>query len=183
MDEKAATRTSKLLSLVLRHRPHDFGVALDGEGWVAVEQLLAALDRSGTSLSEDELVQLVRESDKQRFALSEDGLRIRAQQGHSVEIDLGYAESEPPRILFHGTVERFLASIRRDGLNPRGRHHVHLSDTADAARRVGERRGAPVVLEIRSGAMVVAGNRFYRTPNGVWLTDHVEPQFIRFPAE
>ena len=96
---------------------------------------------------------------------------------------LGYAESEPPPALFHGTVARFLPSIRREGLTAQGRHHVHLSETVEAAERVGGRRGAPIVLEVRSGAMAASGFHFYRTPNGVWLTDRVEPRFIRFPAE
>ena len=181
MDRKAATRASKLLSLILRHRPHDFGVALDAGGWAGVEELLGALAQKDAVVSEDELLQLVRDSDKQRFAVSADGRRIRAQQGHSVEVELGYAESAPPSSLFHGTVARFLPSIEREGLTPKGRHHVHLSETVEAAERVGQRRGASVVLEVRSGAMAASGLRFYRTPNGVWLTDTVPLKYVRFP--
>jgi len=183
VDRNATRRTSKLLSLILRHRPDDFGVVLDGEGWTEIEELLGALARNGTDVSENELLRVVRDNDKQRFAVSPDGRRIRAQQGHSVAVELGYAETEPPPVLFHGTVARSLPSIRREGLTAQGRHHVHLSETVKAAERVGQRRGVPIVLEVRSGAMAASGLCFYVTPNGVWLTDRVDPCFIRFPAK
>lgn len=173
-------KTSKLLSYVLRHRPDALGLTLDPAGWVDIALLLAALERRGHRLSRDELVELVRRSDKQRFAISEDGARIRANQGHSVPVDLGHPEAEPPEILYHGTTARFLDSIRAEGLRRGGRHHVHLSASREQASRVGARRGAPVVIEVLALAMARQGHVFYRAPNGVWLTEHVPCVFLRF---
>jgi putative RNA 2'-phosphotransferase len=166
--------------LVLRHRPADFGVSLDAAGWVSVESLLDALrahhPRDAVTFAEVRAV--VATSDKQRFALSDDGLRIRAQQGHSVPVDLGHAPAEPPAVLYHGTVARFLPSIRALGLVRGTRHHVHLSRTIEAARAVGARRGRPVILVVGAAAMAAAGHVFLRTPNDVWLTDHVPARFL-----
>lgn len=181
VDPDRSERVSKLLSLILRHRPGDFGVTLDADGWTDLAPLVAAVARSGTVLSRDEIEHVVRSSDKQRFALSPDGTRIRAQQGHSVPVELGHPEATPPEVLFHGTVERFLPSVRREGITPRGRHHVHLSSSVEAATSVGDRRGHAIVLRIRSGEMSSAGARFFLTPNGVWLTDRVDPAYIVFP--
>ena len=177
----AAVATSRRLSYVLRHRPDSIGVTLDPGGWVEVDALLAALARHGTAVDRGALEAIVRGSDKQRFALSADGLRIRAQQGHSIAVDLGHAEATPPALLYHGTVARFVASIQATGLVRGRRHHVHLSATRDAAEQVGRRRGDPVILEIRTAEMVAAGHRFWVTPNQVWLTDHVPPTYIHFP--
>lgn len=173
-----AVHLSKLLSLVLRHRPDELGLVLDAGGWVEVDDLRAALAARGEVVSAADLTELVRTSDKQRFALSSDGRRIRAQQGHSVPVELGYAPAAPPEVLFHGTVARFLPSIRTRGLLKGRRHHVHLSETEDTASRVGGRRGAPVVLRVRAAEMAAAGHAFFQTPNRVWLTDHVPPGFI-----
>lgn len=183
MDDGPTRSASKLLSLILRHEPAKFGVALDREGWTDVVALLDALGRAGKPLSRAQLEEIVRTSDKQRFALSPDGSRMRAQQGHSVSVELDHPRATPPPLLFHGTVARALASIRAQGLIPRSRHHVHLSATQAIARAVGARRGAPIVLTIRSGAMAEAGLAFFLTPNGVWLTERVAPAFIDFPAE
>jgi len=175
------TRTSKLLSLILRHRPQDFGVVLDVQGWTPVDDLLAALAAQGVPLSRAQLEALVRASDKQRFALSPDGHRIRANQGHSVPVNLEHEARRPPDRLFHGTVARFLPSIRRVGLVRGRRHHVHLSATPEQAAVVGARRGAPVVLEVLAGPMSEAGHLFLLSPNGVWLTERVPPEFIVLP--
>lgn len=169
---------SKLLSLVLRHRPGDFGVTLDAAGWVSVAALLDALHAHGDGVTDAELRAVVATSDKQRFALSDDGLRIRAQQGHSVPVALEHAPAAPPPVLYHGTVARFLPSIRARGLLRGARHHVHLSATIEGARAVGARRGVPVILEVGAAAMAAAGHVFLRTPNGVWLTDHVPAGFL-----
>ncbi len=144
MNKKQVT-TSKFLSQVLRHRPEAIGVTLDAEGWIAIDRLLAACSRHGKAVSREELDEVVRANDKRRFAFSADGLRIRANQGHSIAVDLGLVPVEPPELLFHGTVARFLPSIRREGLVRGKRHHVHLSPDAETARRVGGRRGRPVV--------------------------------------
>jgi putative RNA 2'-phosphotransferase len=170
---------SKFLSLVLRHEPGTIGIALDAGGWVAVEQLLAALAQHGQPLARVELEELIRSSDKQRFALSQDGTRIRANQGHSVGVDLGYAPTVPPPILYHGTVERSLTSIRERGLLRGRRHHVHLSATPELAELVARRRGQPVVLEVLAAEMEQAGHQFFLSANAVWLTLHVPARFIR----
>jgi putative RNA 2'-phosphotransferase len=173
---------SKLLSLILRHRPQDFGITLDPEGWTSIDALLAALGAPGRAISRDDLLEVVRASDKQRFALAPDGQRIRANQGHTVSVDLGHAPQEPPELLFHGTVARFLPSIRARGLDRGRRHHVHLSASREQAQLVGARRGPPVVLEVLAGRMRAAGHVFLLSPNGVWLTEHVPPEFLIVPA-
>ena len=171
---------SKFLSLVLRHQPEEAGIILDEAGWVAVDELLAGCRRSGHAITPDQLREIVRTSDKQRFALSDDGTRIRANQGHSVEVDLGYEPAAPPGVLYHGTAERYLPSIRREGLSKGARHHVHLSQTVATATAVGRRHGKVVVLEVRAGDMHRSGLAFFRTPNGVWLTDSVPAGKTRY---
>ncbi len=178
MDEKSRTAASKFLSYVLRHEPAAVGIALDSGGWVAVDVLLDACARHGRRLSRAELDEVVTTSPKQRFALSDDGQRIRANQGHSTTVDLGYEPAEPPDVLFHGTVARLLPSIRDKGLQRMERHHVHLSPDEATARAVGGRRGKPVILRIDTRSMREAGHLFFVTPNGVWLTAAVPASFI-----
>lgn len=172
---------SKLMSFALRHRPDSLGLALDKNGWVAVEKLVAALNGKGMSASRDDIERVVAASDKKRFALSEDGALIRANQGHSIAVDLELTPQPPPPLLYHGTVMRFMDGIRRVGLVSRSRQHVHLSETRETALAVGRRRGAPVVLEIDAEGCRAAGATFYRSANGVWLTAFVESRFISFP--
>jgi putative RNA 2'-phosphotransferase len=172
---------SKRLSYVLRHRPDSIGIVLDAAGWVAVDDLLAALARHGAAVARERLEQVIAGNDKQRFALSEDGVRIRASQGHSVPVELGYEPAEPPETLYHGTVERFLEAIRREGLQRGSRHHVHLSAEPGTATKVGERRGSAVILRIRTAAMRRGGHLFWRTANGVWLAESVPADYIDFP--
>jgi putative RNA 2'-phosphotransferase len=179
MPERRGVALSKLLSFVLRHDPASIGLSLDREGWAKVDLLLEALERRGHRLDRAELEALVRESDKQRFALSADGALIRANQGHSVEVELGYTPLAPPDVLYHGTVARCLPPIREHGLKKGARHHVHLSATRELAEAVGRRRGAPVVLEVDAARMAEQGHEFFRSENGVWLTSHVPPEFIR----
>jgi putative RNA 2'-phosphotransferase len=169
---------SKFLSLVLRHKPETIGVSLDPNGWIAVDVLLNSLSKHGRRMSREDLERLVRESDKQRFALSEDGRRIRANQGHSVEVELDLSPQTPPEKLYHGTVEGVLASIMATGMRKGLRHHVHLSSDVETAERVGSRRGKPVILEIQAGAMHREGHVFFLSSNGVWLVDHVPATFI-----
>jgi putative RNA 2'-phosphotransferase len=182
MNDKEITRTSKFLSLILRHEPERVGLKLDSAGWVSVSDLLEAVNRHGISLILDQLKHIVATSDKKRFALSEDGTRIRASQGHSVEVDLQYTPLIPPELLYHGTATRFLDSIRKKGLQRMQRHHVHLSAETVVTVQVGARHGKPALLVIRAGDMHRAGHVFYRSANGVWLVDNVPPQFIEFPA-
>lgn len=173
-------RISKLLSLVLRHQPEKFGLTLDREGWVSVRRLLEALEAHGRRLTPDELSEVVRSNDKQRFSFSPDGLSIRANQGHSVHVELGYEPLEPPAVLYHGTAERFVPSIRRGGLVKGRRHHVHLSEQGATAVAVGRRYGRPVVLTVASGRMHADGHLFFRSANGVWLAEHVPAAYITF---
>lgn len=175
------TSLSKFLSLVLRHKPEHIGVELDAAGWVDVERLLTACAAYGMKVTRPELERVVRESDKQRFAFSADGRQIRANQGHSVAVELAHAPCAPPPMLYHGTVERFLDAIRSQGLCKRARHHVHLSANPEEAERVGARRGRPILLQVQAGAMAAQGFVFLRSPNGVWLTEHVPPAFLVFP--
>jgi putative RNA 2'-phosphotransferase len=182
MTDKETIRTSKFLSLMLRHEPERHGLKLDEAGWVGVNELLAAVNGRGTSLTLDGLKHIVATSDKKRFAFSEDGLRIRANQGHSIEVDLQYPPQTPPEMLYHGTATRFIEAIRKDGLRKMGRHDVHLSAESKVTLQVGGRRGKPALLTIRAGDMHRAGHVFRCSANGVWLVDHVPAQFIDFPV-
>jgi putative RNA 2'-phosphotransferase len=177
MNDQRTKRISKYLARHLRHDPARIGISLDPQGWVGVDELLAAAARDGFRFSRAELEHVVATNDKRRYAL--DGERIRASQGHSVAVDLGLAAVEPPAFLFHGTVARFLSAIRAEGLKPMARHHVHLSPDRETATRVGARRGRPVILTVDAGAMHRAGHVFHRSENGVWLTDAVSPGFLR----
>ncbi|OKI62406.1 RNA 2'-phosphotransferase [Micromonospora sp. CB01531] len=177
MDHRDLVRVSKRMSLALRHRPDRFGLALDRAGWVPVADLLAAL-----RISRGELDAVVAGNDKQRFAVERgpDGVdRIRASQGHSVPVDLGLTPAPPPDRLYHGTSESVLSAIRVEGLRRGRRHHVHLSPDGATARRVGARRGgAVVVLTVDAAAMAGNGYLFYRSANGVWLTDVVPAAYL-----
>lgn len=176
---KRIVEISKFLSLVLRHQPETIGITLDAEGWALVDELLEAAGRRGKSITRQQLEEVVATNDKKRFSLSPDGRRIRANQGHSIEVDLNLAPVEPPELLYHGTVERFLDSIRAQGLLRGNRRHVHLSGDEETASRVGQRRGRPIVLVVEAGRMHRDGHCFYRSANGVWLTDAVPPQYLR----
>jgi len=173
-------RVSKFLSLVLRHRPETVGLTLTPEGWVDVDELLEACRAHGRAVSRDVLNEVVATNDKQRFSFSPDGTQIRANQGHSVEVELGLEPVEPPELLYHGTVARFLDSIRRQGLLRGRRRHVHLSADRATAERVGQRRGRPVVLVVEAGRMHGDGHQFYLSQNGVWLTGAVPSEYLRF---
>lgn len=179
--EKQLVRISKFLSLVLRHNPAKIGVSLDAEGWIEVDTLLNAMRKSGTRIDRELLEHVVEQNDKQRFCFSDDGRKIRANQGHSVPVELGLEPLEPPDILFHGTATRFLDSIRKQGLLPKGRQQVHLSPDEQTAIKVGQRHGKVVVLRVLTGEMHKKGFRFYCSKNGVWLTDTVPPEFLSFP--
>ena len=180
--DKRHTKISKFLSYVLRHRPDDIGLKLDSAGWVDIDQLLAASAAHGTAISREELDHVVEHNAKKRFAISDDGQRIRASQGHSTDVDLGYEPRQPPDVLYHGTATRHLIGIREQGLVKGKRHHVHLSQDEAAARLVGQRHGRVVVLVIRAGEMARAGFAFYLSANGVWLTEAVPYRYIDEPG-
>ncbi|WSQ10404.1 RNA 2'-phosphotransferase [Streptomyces sp. NBC_01231] len=177
--ERRTVKVSKYLSKHLRHQPERIGLILDEGGWVEIDVLIAAAAAHGFRFSRDELDHVVAANDKQRFAI--DGTRIRASQGHSIDIDLGLAPAPPPPYLYHGTTDRCLEAIRVEGLRPMNRHDVHLSPDRETATRVGARRGRPVVLSVGSGAMHRDGLVFQVSANGVWLTKAVPPQYLRFP--
>ena len=175
MNDKQIRKTSKFLSLVLRHRPEKLDLDMDNQGWVSVEELLGKM-----SIGMGELEEVVETNDKKRFAFNEDKTRIRASQGHSVKLDLGYTPTPPPDQLYHGTATRFLDSIRKTGLDKRNRHHVHLSPELSTATNVGSRHGKVVVLVVQAGEMHKAGHEFFLSQNGVWLTETVPVEFIIF---
>jgi putative RNA 2'-phosphotransferase len=171
-------RVSKYLAKYLRHSPHELGLTLQPGGWVAVDDLLGAAEKNGFPVSYDDLVECVETNDKQRFAFDVTGEMIRANQGHSVEVDLQLEEREPPDVLYHGTVERFVASIEEKGLVRGKRHHVHLSKDVETARKVGARRGKPVILKVDAGRMYLDGHTLLLSANGVWLTEAVPPTYL-----
>lgn len=178
MNEKQSLRLSKFLSLVLRHQPSAIGITLDSQGWVDVDKLLKQLAAHGRKASRDKLEHIVATNNKKRFLFSEDGHRIRANQGYSIKIDLGLAPTTPPETLLHGTATRFLESIRASGLLPGTRQHVHLSENHGTALQVGGRYGKPIVLIVKSGEMHRTNHDFFLSENGVWLTNKVAPEFI-----
>ncbi|MFJ8048100.1 RNA 2'-phosphotransferase [Streptomyces luteogriseus] len=180
MDERRTVKVSKYLSKHLRHQPERIGLTLDEAGWVEIDTLIAAATAHGFLFTRDELDQVVATNDKRRFAV--EGTRIRASQGHSVEVDLGLAPAAPPAYLYHGTIARSLDAIRAEGLRPMNRHAVHLSPDRETANRVGARRGRPVVLAVDAGAMHRDGHVFHVSANGVWLTESVPARYLRFPA-
>lgn len=174
------TAISKLLSLVLRHHPQKIGIQLDEQGWTDTALLISKCNEYGIPLDAMQLEALVQQNDKKRFAFNEDHTRIRASQGHSVTVNLALEPMEPPAFLYHGTVQKFIASIREKGLQKMQRTHVHLSHDAETAFKVGSRRGKPLILKIAAVNMHRDGFRFFISQNGVWLTDEVPPQYILF---
>ena len=176
--QQELTTISKFMSFVLRHQPQSIGLTLDAAGWADIDELLARAAAAGRAITRAQLDEVVATNDKRRFALSDDGLRVRASQGHSVDVDLGLEPLLPPPALFHGTATRFKASILETGLDRRSRHHVHLTEDIAVGRAVGTRYGVPVILRVDAAAMAAAGHVFYRTDNGVWLVESVPARFI-----
>lgn len=176
--EVELVRLSKIISRALRHRPESVGITLDRHGWCDIGTLVDALTVRGTPITREQLEVIVRCNDKARFALSEDGARIRAQQGHSVEVDLQLRPKTPPPVLYHGTVAEHLGAIRKAGLLPMRRHHVHLSRDRSTATDVGRRRGEPVILTVDAYRMHRDGHRFFLSGNDVWLVEKVPPQYL-----
>ena len=174
-------KVSKFLSLVLRHEPQRIGLVLDAQGWADIDAVIACAGEHGMALTREEILRIVATSDKQRFAVDSSGRRIRANQGHSIGIELGLEPREPPPVLFHGTAEASVAAIRVEGLKPGRRQHVHLSSDAATATAVGQRHGRPVVLRVAAGRMWSIGYAFFLSDNGVWLAAAVPAEFIEFP--
>ena len=179
MDAQRIVKISKYLSKHLRHTPEALGLQLQPGGWVKVDELLGACARRNFAITREQLEEVVKQSDKQRFSFDDSRTRIRANQGHSVAVDLQLQPQSPPNVLYHGTADHNIEGILRDGLQKRNRHHVHLSGDAETAQRVGARHGKPLVLEVAAAQMHVAGFVFFRSENGVWLADEVSPAYLR----
>ncbi len=169
---------SKFLSLVLRHKPDTISLNLDENGWADISELIEKCNQHNIHLSKILLDEIVATNEKQRFAFNDDKSKIRANQGHSITVELDLEEKMPPEILYHGTAERFLDSILKNGILKQSRQQVHLSANIDTAQKVGARHGKPVVLRVKASAMYNAGHKFYLSQNGVWLTDFVHPEFL-----
>lgn len=171
---------SKFLSYILRHDPDKVGIRLDSNGWTDISVLISQCKIHGYEFSEEELFEIVRTNDKQRFALNENKTEIRANQGHSVEVDLNLKAIRPPNILYHGTSQSVLDKIKKEGLKKMSRHHVHLSKDIDTANIVANRRqGEVIILEVLASQMYIDGFKFYQSDNGVWLTDSVPIEYIK----
>lgn len=174
-------KISKLLSFVLRHKPEALGITLDENGWADKEELILAIkEHNGTILTSEDIDKIIEINDKKRFILSEDKKKIRANQGHSINVDVQLKEYLPPEYLFHGTVDKFLNVIEKEGLKKMKRNHVHLSSDISTAISVAKRRGEAIILKIKSGDMSLDGYKFYRSENDVWLTDIIPPEYIEF---
>lgn len=171
-------KVSKFLSLLLRHRPEAIGLKLDDCGWAEIDELIGLSRESKHPMNHELIKAVVANNDKQRFSISDDGKFIRANQGHSIPVDLNLKPIKPPEILFHGTTTRFLSNIFSQGLVKRQRQHVHLSATKDTANSVGIRHGKPVILIVAAQRMHDQGYEFFQSKNGVWLTDHIPPEFF-----
>lgn len=171
-------KLSVFISLVLRHKPEAAGICLDEHGWADVDELLKGINDTGRTIVMDILEEIVRTDNKQRYSFNEDKTLIRANQGHSIPVDVELEEKKPPQYLFHGTAERFLDAIMAEGLKPMSRLYVHLSKDKETAVKVGKRHGKPVVLKIRAEEMYNDGSKFYLSANGVWLTKAVDRKYI-----
>lgn len=180
MNKSQQITLSKTLSYWLRHKPEKIGLTLEKDGWVDVSELIEKA-KSEIYITLDDLKQVVTDNDKQRFSFSEDMKNIRCNQGHTTEVDIKFKKVVPPVVLYHGTVDKFLDSIKKQGLTKQKRHHVHLSKDKEVATNVGSRRGKPVVLEIDCKAMLADGHEFFISDNGVYLTDSVPFKYIKVP--
>lgn len=180
MDEKITKGISKFLSFVLRHSPETIGLSLDENGWANVDELLQKSSRDGKILTIEMLTHVVESNDKKRFAFNNDKTKIRASQGHSIEIELNLMAVAPPEQLYHGTVAKYLEGIKKEGLLKMSRQHVHLSKDKETAVKVGSRRGLAQILTVNAGEMHRAGFQFFLSDNGVWLTDSVPENYIAF---
>jgi len=183
MTKDRIKQRSKLLSLVLRHKPELAGLRLGEGGWVEIDDLLAGLFAMNKRMTRDQLLEVVETNDKKRFTISKDGKRIRAAQGHTVNVDLKLQPVTPPDVLYHGTATRFLQPIQKDGLKPMKRDHVHLSAELETAQKVGMRHGKIVILKVDTAGMHANGQEFYKADNGVWLTGPIAPKWFEVTKE
>ena len=180
MSAKDTIKIGKFLSLVLRHSPETIQLELDENGWANIQELIEKSKTKNIYLTKEELVDIVTNNDKQRYSLNDKKTMIRANQGHSISIDLELQSIIPPEILYHGTATRFVDSIQTLGLDKRARQFVHLSKDIETAEKVGSRHGKPIILIVRASQMVADGFEFFQSANGVWLTDSVPTKYIVF---
>lgn len=171
-------KLSIFLSLILRHKPEAIGLALDDQGYLEVDQLIKGVNNTGRFIDENILEEIVMTDDKQRYSYNVDGSKIRANQGHSIQVNLGLLECKPPDKLYHGTVDKYVDSIVSTSLQKKSRQYVHLSENIDTATSVGSRRGQPVILTIKSGEMYKDGIKFYKSKNNVWLVDFIDGKYL-----
>lgn len=183
MHERRKTHLSKLLSLILRHKPQDFGLTLEKGGWVRIDKLISAMGAKGTDMTSRELEEVIKGGEKQRFELSPDKAQVRATHGHSVQFEPDESTAvTPPDVLFHGAVAKDIEDLKELGLTSGDRMWVHLSPTRESAAQVAERRGTPLIVEIMAGEMAKEGQKFFLAVSGIWLTREVKPKFMRFPT-
>lgn len=168
----------KFISLILRHKPNTIGITLDQNGWANTQELLNGLNAAGKKVDIEQLINIVNTDNKRRFSFNSDKSKIKANQGHSIPVNLGLLELVPPTILYHGTSEKFIESIKQNGIQKRSRQYVHLSSNVETAVAVGKRHGNPIVLKINTEQMFIDGYKFYLSENGVWLTDNVPYQYV-----
>ncbi len=171
------TKTSRYISLILRHQPEVIGITLDEHGWADVNALIEGVNRTHP-LNREILEEIVRTDEKQRYSFNEDHTRIRANQGHSISVDVELKVCEPPEILYHGTGEKYVSSILKEGLIPKSRLYVHLSKDEATAKQVGSRHGTPAVFAVEAGEMHRRGHVFFLSENGVWLVKHVPASYL-----
>lgn len=171
-------KLGRFLSLVLRHKPQAIGITLDEHGWADVTQLIQKMNENGKAIDIQTLEKIVAENDKKRYAFNEDHTKIRANQGHSINVNPDLKEETPPKYLYHGTALRFLDAIKKEGIKKQSRSYVHLSKDEQTALKVGKRHGEPVILIIEAEKMYNDGIKFYKSENGVWLTDYVNPKYF-----
>jgi len=179
ISDKQLTHISKLLSLVLRHQPEKIGIQLYQNGWTDINELIEKVNNYGIHLDKEILLHIVATNSKKRFALNNALDKIRASQGHSIDIELGYTNQQPPEFLYHGTGEKSVQSILETGLERRNRQHVHLSNDIETALKVGQRHGKPFIFKVLAEEMYNNSFQFYLSDNGVWLTDHVPAKYLK----
>lgn len=176
-------KLSVFISLVLRHKPDAAGIQLDEHGWANVEELISGINSTGRKIDMKILEEVVASDEKGRYSFNEDKSLIRANQGHSIPVDVDLKEQEPPEFLYHGTAERFLEDIQAEGLKPVSRLYVHLSKDKETAAKVGKRHGEPAILQVHSGEMFRDGNKFYLSENGIWLIQSVPTKYFEIMEE
>lgn len=182
-NEKDDIRLSKFLSLILRHKPDEIGITLDENGWTDTQILIEKINQTDLTIDFEKLKHIVDTNPKKRFAFDDTSKDIRANQGHSVEVELGYKSLKPPAILYHGTGQKSVSSILESGLEKRSRHQVHLSKDKETANNVGQRHGVPVIFDVLAEHMFDDGYEFYLSENGVWLTDRVPVKYLKLNTE